>query len=399
MKKTLLFLALSIVGGVLGQQTNILFIGNSYTYGNDLPTLLRQLSIANGKNVFVDSHTVGGASFYMHNTSAAAQQKIKQKNWDYVLIQGQSQEVSFPDQQVDFNVLPPAVSLTDSIYRHHFCSEVMFFMTWGRKNGDPQWGPISTFEGMQERLYDGYMRIADSSQASVAAVGRVWQRLREQMPNVELYEPDQSHPSLAGSFLAAMTIYSSIFLELPQVLVGNQGLSTAFTDLVKQIIDVEILREKSRYHLRPKSEHTQIENLEITQLDDVIQGEVSTRKAQRVEWDFGDHTQAQGWEVTKDYADLGTFTIQVKAISACSEDAENRVISVDVLELLALENDLSDWFVLSGKTMNVFGEIGVVYNLEGKEVIRFQDVKELDFLNSGVYLLLSNGKVSRFYLP
>ena len=39
----------------------------------------------------------------------------------------------------------------------------MMFMTWGRENGDPQWTPISTFEGMNDRLRSAYLRFADST--------------------------------------------------------------------------------------------------------------------------------------------------------------------------------------------------------------------------------------------
>ena len=39
---------------------NILFIGNSYTYFSDLPTLFSSLCAANGQDVRVDSVTCGG---------------------------------------------------------------------------------------------------------------------------------------------------------------------------------------------------------------------------------------------------------------------------------------------------------------------------------------------------
>ena len=40
----------------------------------------------------------------------------------------------------------------------------MFFMTWGRENGDPQWDSISTFNKMNLRLRNAYLRFADSSE-------------------------------------------------------------------------------------------------------------------------------------------------------------------------------------------------------------------------------------------
>ena len=111
-----------------------------------------------------------------------------------------------------------AMQLADSVYANNFCTEVMMYMTWGRKNGDPQWAPISTFDGMNDRLRSAYLRMADSVQGSVSPVGSAWKYVRENYPSIELYNADESHPSVAGTYLAACTFYASIFRKHPSVL-------------------------------------------------------------------------------------------------------------------------------------------------------------------------------------
>ena len=120
-------------------------------------------------------------------------------------MQAQSQEPSFPDSQVDTETIPYAMQMADSVYANHYCSKVMMFMTWGRENGDPQWGPISTFNGMNTRLRNAYVRMADSVQGSVGPVGSAWRVVRELDPSIQLYSGDGSHPSVAGTYLAACT--------------------------------------------------------------------------------------------------------------------------------------------------------------------------------------------------
>ena len=64
---------------------------------------------------------------------------------------------------------------------------------------------------MNARLRDAYLRIADSSLASVSPVGAAWRYIRDTQPSIQLYVGDGSHPSVAGTYLAASVFYVSLF--------------------------------------------------------------------------------------------------------------------------------------------------------------------------------------------
>jgi hypothetical protein len=216
--KTLLFFLLSSTIFVHGQQTKrVLFLGNSYTSYNQLPVLIDNLANANGHDIIHDSNTPGGQRLVQHASNPSSLSKIKAQDWDYVVIQAQSQEPSFSPTQVANNTYPYAAILNDSILSNNPCTEPLFYMTWGRKNGDASncgtYPPICTYEGMQQRLRESYMEMAQDNNASVAPVGVAWQTVRDLYPSIELYNSDQSHPSLAGSYLAACVFYVSIFRE------------------------------------------------------------------------------------------------------------------------------------------------------------------------------------------
>ena len=59
------------ISTVFSQHTKeVLFIGNSYTYANNLPDLLKQIALSFGDTLLHDSSTPGGATFNVHSTSA-----------------------------------------------------------------------------------------------------------------------------------------------------------------------------------------------------------------------------------------------------------------------------------------------------------------------------------------
>ena len=212
------FISFSI-GITKAQVTNVLFIGNSYTYVNDLPTMIRSIAISFGDILTKDQSTAGGSSLNSHTTNTTTLSKMALGTWNYVVIQAQSQEPSFPPSQVASQTYPYAKILVDSIRSANPCSEPVFFMTWGRKNGDASncasYPPICTYTGMQQRLRESYMEMADSNKATVAPVGVAWKTVRDSFPLIELYQPDESHPSIYGSYLAACVFYATLYKKSP----------------------------------------------------------------------------------------------------------------------------------------------------------------------------------------
>lgn len=217
MKKITLVFILSLVFISLSVHSakRVLFIGNSYTGVNDLPNTFYNLCLSLGDTVVVDVNSPGGFTFNGHTTNATTLGKIAQGNWDYVVLQEQSQIPSFSPTQVATDCFPYAKKLCDTIKFHNPCAEVLFYMTWGRKNGDagncPNYPPVCTYAGMQQRLRESYLEMADSNNVSCSPVGAVWNVFRTNFPNTELYNADESHPSVNGTYLAACTFYSSIF--------------------------------------------------------------------------------------------------------------------------------------------------------------------------------------------
>ncbi|MFM9004523.1 MAG: hypothetical protein ACKOSR_03320, partial [Flavobacteriales bacterium] len=77
----------------------VLFLGNSYTSVNNLPAMTQACALSAGDSLIIDSNTPGGYTFEGHSTNAISLQKIALGNWDFVVLQEQSQRPSFPIEQ------------------------------------------------------------------------------------------------------------------------------------------------------------------------------------------------------------------------------------------------------------------------------------------------------------
>ena len=204
-----------------GEHKRVLFIGNSYTEVNNLPQLVQRVAESAGDALEYQSNTPGGCTFAQHCTNQSMN-LIQQGGWDVVVLQEQSQLPSFPQSQVEVEVFPYAQQLVSAVYDNNPDGEAMFYMTWGRKNGDqlnaPYFPVLGSYEGMDSMLYERYMYMARQYDASVCPVGRVWRYLRANNPDIELYQPDESHPSLSGSYAAACAFYTLLFHRSPQLI-------------------------------------------------------------------------------------------------------------------------------------------------------------------------------------
>lgn len=200
----------------LPAQTSVLFIGNSYTTQNDLPNTFRLLALSLGDTVEVDLSAPGGFRLEQHREYGPTLNAINARPWDVVVLQEQSQIPSVhPSNTALASCLGAARALVDLIKLNHECTLPVFYMTWGRENGDeqqcPTWPPVCTYQGMQDLLRERYLLMTEENFGRAAAVGAAWQRVRAERPDIDLYEADGSHPTPAGTYLAACVFYTTIF--------------------------------------------------------------------------------------------------------------------------------------------------------------------------------------------
>jgi len=248
---------------LFGQQTKrVLFLGNSYTYVNNLPQLLTDMAGSTGKTLIFDIHAPGGYYLGEHLTNPTSLAKIAGGDWDHVVLQDQSMALAYPSTYM--NGIPYSVKLDSIIKVHNPCAQTMFYSTWGRKPGDtylctPPECPVDTwitrtYYEMDSTITSHYKVFADSVKAAMTPVGAAWRYIRQNYPTIELFQSDDSHPSLAGSYAAACCFYATLFRSDPTFITFNPGLSVTDATNIKYAVKQVVYDHLSAWNVGPYDE-------------------------------------------------------------------------------------------------------------------------------------------------
>ena len=192
--------------------TRVLFIGNSYTYVNDLPNTFVDLARAGGHQTEVGMSAQGGWMLADHVNSSDTIAKIHSEKWKFVVLQEQSEVPSIQQTRTQ-EMYPAARILVGDI--EQVGAKPILFITWAHRDGLPSNG-MPNYVSMQAQINNGYILIAQAFNVPVAPVGYAWQAVRSQYPQINLWQADGSHPTEEGTYLAACVFYADIFRQSPE---------------------------------------------------------------------------------------------------------------------------------------------------------------------------------------
>jgi hypothetical protein len=206
-----LFSSLSVVAQV---PEKVLFVGNSYTYFWNLPQQVAAMAESRKVAINTSQSTSGGTSLAQHwrgDKKLQSLSMIRAGAYDAVVLQDFSmQALNAPDTLLQ--------------YGQQFAKEaqakgarVYLYMTWSRAF-DPY---------MQATITAKYEELAALCDATIVPVGPAWERARSLRPDLPLYDPDQSHPSPMGTYLAACVFYG-VFTGQSPVGLPHRLVSTDF---------------------------------------------------------------------------------------------------------------------------------------------------------------------------
>ncbi|HLY12895.1 MAG TPA: hypothetical protein VKR24_00980 [Candidatus Limnocylindrales bacterium] len=188
----------------------ILFVGNSYTFVNDLPTVFRDLARSAGKNVETGMVAEGGETLAQHAASSDDANAISASRWQFVVLQEQS-EIPAVESLRQSEMYPAARSLVRAVRATG--ATPLLLETWAHQAGWPDDG--LTYTTMQAAIDDAYGTLAGQLQVGVVPGGQAWQAVVAADPGIVLWQSDGSHPTPAGTFLAACALYTRVFGPCP----------------------------------------------------------------------------------------------------------------------------------------------------------------------------------------
>jgi hypothetical protein len=221
----------------------VLFVGNSYTYVNALPALVRRLARSAGKRLFVESLAEPNATLAQHAAWPETASTIDGHPWGLVVLQEQSVR-SAAHEAGGALMMSAARQLVDEA--RSAGAQPVLFVTWAHEDGWPLPG-IETYNAMQRADERSYAEVAVATHAAEAPVGYAWQRTLAQLPTLRLWQPDGSHPTVAGSYLAACVFYAAIFGSSPVGLRFRDGIAPDVARALQAVAAAVVLPHRARW--------------------------------------------------------------------------------------------------------------------------------------------------------
>ncbi len=390
---------LSVFTGQSQTTKKVLFIGNSYTSVNNLPSLIQNMATSTGDVLIYDSNTPGGYRLRDHAANATTLSKIKSNNWDYVVLQAQSQETSWAQSQMEAELYPYAEALCQAIRENDDCSQPMFYMTWGRENGDASncvhipW--VCTYEGMDDAIAATYTFMSETNKAEVTPVGAVWRYIRTNHPELQLYSGDSSHPSAIGSYAAACAFYTMIYKKDPTLLTWNYNLSDTDAEIVKKAAKVVAFDKIADWDFTV--------NPAVADFSEIINNNqvsftCASTNFDTLLWDFGDGNSSTQVNPIHTYAAIGNYNVSFTVTKCGKSDTRTKTIHIITVGIQDVE-----WQNVSISPNPVSDNLTIHLNRHYKNIVlHFFDVSgksvlqssvqnangvtvDLAFLNSGIY--------------
>ena len=189
------------------KEYRVLLIGNSLTYTNNLPALLRAVGASQGTPITTETYAAPGGKLDDRWDDGHAAAALRARKFDAVVLQEQGGHLAACMSSVqEQRKAPCAASL--KAYRNftELASEqganVLLFGTWGP---DDRW---------QGKLDRSVRMIAKAHDASVFDAAGALTALRKAQPEVKLY-PDNTHPSTLASVMLALALYRDVTGNAP----------------------------------------------------------------------------------------------------------------------------------------------------------------------------------------
>lgn len=215
---------------------DILFIGNSFTYFNELPEILNLLSDAAGEDLHAERLTYGGyyLKWYTDPENPHGNEAIpllKSRHFDYVVLQEQSKAPA-----TDYDTFAEGVA---ALMPHIIASgaKPVFYKTWAYSRESAKLKDSGMgYEEMLFRLTAAYDAEAKKYNAPAVPVGEKFFRVMEDHPVLNLYKEDAFHPNLCGSYLAACLFFKFFAGKNPPEDRLPERLDAGFAEILRSYV-------------------------------------------------------------------------------------------------------------------------------------------------------------------
>jgi hypothetical protein len=221
---------------LVGEGRKILFVGNSLTYFNDLPYIVQALAdSAGGERLAVEMVAFPDYALIDHWREGTARREIAREKWELVVLQqGPS--------SVDIN--------RDSLRLLTGWFDAEIKKAGGRSALYSVW-PTSSRQQDFARAIESYSLAASDVGGLMLPVASAWLAAWKRDASLPLYAPDGLHPSVTGSYLAALVMYAKILNRTPVGLPARVALRTGGTVLIDPVVAATLQQAAAEVTVTP----------------------------------------------------------------------------------------------------------------------------------------------------
>ncbi|MCX2743635.1 DUF4886 domain-containing protein [Mangrovivirga sp. M17] len=195
-----LWVFLLLVSSPLSAQNDtlkVLFVGNSYTYFWNLPQVVEEMAKTQDFPMIARQSTEGGTSLEQHwkgEKDLETISIIKSQQWDIIVFQNHSMSsINNPESFMEYGKKFIELAREQG-------AEPYLYMTWARE-ANPM---------MFDTIQKAYKKLAEETGTKLVPVGEAWQMARQNNPDIDLFDPDGTHPSPTGTYLTACMFFNQL---------------------------------------------------------------------------------------------------------------------------------------------------------------------------------------------
>lgn len=171
----------------------ILFVGNSMTYYNYLPAMVKEIFASVGEDIDVTMVTEPGKCLLFHSSHKNTSFNILWGDYDVVVLQGVA-------DGFNAETFLEGGQIIHDEYLSKTRSKTVLYLVWS----------IKSRPDLQPPMTAAYIELAKRIGAVVSPAGEVWHKILKTRPAPDIYAPDGNHPNPAGTYLAASTLFYTL---------------------------------------------------------------------------------------------------------------------------------------------------------------------------------------------
>ena len=221
--------------------TDILCIGNSFTYFSSVPSMMKEIAWSQGHYFNIKASLKGGQTLGQHTGRILTKEVAEYGNYDVAFFQDQSQTPAryAQDPEKHRHVAEDYLELSGMVQAYSPGIRIVMEQTWAYPS--QRFGGFGDFATFTDLLDEGAHKLAAMNIAEVSHIGDAFEIVYNENKDIRLYDTDNKHQSHYGAYLKACVNYLTVTGEAFSGTVAACGLEKGKAEYLQKIAEKTVL--------------------------------------------------------------------------------------------------------------------------------------------------------------